>query len=101
MIELLVVVVLLAIFAAVVVVNLQGANKEIGVPAARQAIQVISKQIEVYRQVNGNWPTRIEVQWFQNYKLPVNPWVPNHPATINCDMSPTIRPSGIRATKPR
>ena len=86
LVELLVVVVLLAIFAAVVVVNLQGANKESGVPAARQAIQVISKQIDVYRQANGKWPTRIEVQWFQNYKLPVNPLVPNHSATINSDI---------------
>ena len=86
LVELLVVVVLLAIFAAVVVVNLQGADKEAGVPAARQAIQVISKQIDVYRQANGKWPTRIEVQWFQNYKLPVNPLVPNHRATINSDI---------------
>ena len=39
LVELLVVVVLLAIFAAVVVVNLQGADKEAGVPAARQAIR--------------------------------------------------------------
>ena len=69
-----------------VVVNIQGADKEAGVPSARQAIQVISKQIDVYRQANGKWPTRIEAQWFQNYKLPVNPLVPNHSATINSDI---------------
>lgn len=49
LVELLAVVVLLAIFAAVVVVNLQGADKAAGVPAARQ---VISKEIEIYRQLN-------------------------------------------------
>lgn len=93
LIELLVVAILLAIFAAVVVVNIQGADKEAGVPSARQAIQVISKQIDVYRQVNGSWPAMIDVVWFQNYKLPVNPLVPNHPATINSDIDGTNNPA--------
>lgn len=86
LIELLVVAILLAIFAAVVVVNIEGADEEAGVPSARQAIQVISKQIDLYRQVNGTWPATIDVAWFQNYKLPLNPLAPNHTANINSDV---------------
>jgi type II secretory pathway pseudopilin PulG len=89
----LVVVVLLAIFAAVVVINIQGTEKETEVPAALQVTQVISKQIDVYRQVHGKWPTRIEELWFQNYKLPVNPLVRDHPRTINSDIDGTNNPA--------
>lgn len=93
LVELLVVVVVLAIFAAVVVVNLQGADKAAAIPAAHRAIQVISKQIDVYRQMNGKWPPTIDAAWFQNYKLPVNPLMPNHSATINSDIDGSDNPA--------
>jgi len=93
LIELLLVTVLLAIFAAVVVVNVQEADNASRVASAQQAIRVISKQIDVFRQVKGSWPATIDPTWFRNYKLPLNPLVPAHPRTINNDIDGSNNPA--------
>ena len=86
LIELLVVAVLLAIFAAVSVSTVQGADEQSQLAAAQQTVRVIAGQIDVYRQVHGEWPANIDPLWFSNYKLPLNPLQPDHAHTVADDV---------------
>ena len=88
LVELLVVVVLLAIFAAAIVPSLSGRDAEAKAASAHSAVRSIARQLEQHRSSNGDWPAQVEAAWFRGYKLPVNPLQPNHPRTVQDDINP-------------
>ncbi len=85
LIEILIVAVLLAIFAAAVVPSLTSHDDDARVAAAFNLVRSIGRQIDRNRDSDGNFPARVEAAWFQGYKLPVNPLHPDHPNTIQSD----------------
>ncbi len=89
LVELLIVAVLLAIFAAAVVPNLTNHDDDARAAAAFNVVRSIGRQIDRNRDSDGNFPARVEVVWFQGYKLPANPLHPDHHNTIQSDNDQT------------
>ena len=86
LIELLIVAVLIALFAAITVPELAGSDDEARAATAFQAVRAIARQIEQHREPDGTWPGNIEPAWFRGYKLPVNPLHPDHNRDIRADV---------------
>ena len=84
--EILIVVVLLGILAAIVVPRYVNASNEANDSATRRALQVIRYQIGHYRAREIAEPALIANQWDDLYQgdylhtIPINPW--NHSSTI-------------------
>ena len=84
--ELLVVVILLAVFAAIIIPNLAGTDDEAKVAAAYKVVRTVSRQIDQNIEPDGSYPANISVEWFQGFKLPINPLHPDHPRTVQDDI---------------
>ena len=91
LLELLIVAVLLAVFAAIIVPSLTGADDEATAATAYSVVRTVGRILERKRDENGDWPANIEAEWFRGHKLPVNPFEPTHRRTIrqNIDPDPT------------
>ncbi len=74
--ELLVVAVLLAIFAAAVVPSFSGSTDDSKVSAAAAAVKAVQASVDRHYARTGEYPPDIDRAWFQAYKLPNNPYMP-------------------------
>ena len=101
LVELLIVAVVLAIFASIVVPAISGSDDEAMAATAHSVVRSVSRIIDRERGRTGSWPANIDPAWFRGHKLPVNPFVPNHPATIrsNIDPDPTEWHPAEKTTK--
>jgi len=91
------VVVILAIFAAMVYPLLFGSEDDAKVATARSSVRAIQNKIDEHRQVNGSWPTRFEASWFRGGALPRSPWTIAGGTMVNLDSTEkTPRNGGVR-----
>lgn len=86
LVEILVVVVILSVMVTIVVPMFSESNKDTKEIAAITLVKGIVEQIDVYHVTHGSWPPNIQREWFRSYKLPVNPWAPDHDKSINSDL---------------
>ena len=92
LVELLIVVVVLAIFAAFVVQSISNTEEEAQISAAQNVTKMVQRKIEEHHARYGEWPQEIPVNWFLGYKLPVNPLEPDHRKTIQNDYDRSNNP---------
>ena len=85
LVELLIVVVFIALFAATVVPALSERDEEAKIAAAQNVVRGVARQIERYRAQHDEWPPRVQAEWFRGHKLPINPLEPDHPRSIDED----------------
>lgn len=85
LIEVLIVLVLLGILAALVVPTFQDAQTPAKVAAAAYTRQAIQLEVDIYYFKNGSYPATIEPSWFGITEIPPNPFFPGHSVTINYD----------------
>lgn len=76
--ELLVVIVILAILAAIVVPKVADSNREAEVAAAKASLRAIEAKIDEHYRIHGVWPTNLDVGWFVGHRLPKSPWKAPH-----------------------
>ena len=77
LVELLVVAVLLAIFAAAIVPSYTGSTDDSKASAAAAAVRAVQASIDRHYARTGEYPPDIDSAWFQAYKLPNNPYMPH------------------------
>lgn len=93
LVELLVVAVVLAIFAAVVTASMVDADKEPKISAAHHTAKMIQKQINQHRDTKGSWPANVDLAWFRHSQPPVNPFVPEHLNNVLSDVDAVNDPN--------
>ncbi len=74
LLELLVVVVILAIIAAIVFPPIFSTQKDAEVAAAMASLKAIQVKIDQHYRMHGEWPATIERSWFVGNQLPKSPW---------------------------
>ena len=76
LVELLLVAVIVAIFAAIVVPGVLQQEDDVRLAAAQHAVKTIQKAVDREYSRTGQYPSAIDQRWFRNYKHPVNPYNP-------------------------
>jgi len=81
LVEILIVVVILAIIAALAIPYFESPNLEAEIAATRRNIQVIRQALDLYRTrlSMSQWPATLDTNWFMGNELPRNPFDPNFP----------------------
>ena len=74
LVEVLIIVIVLAILAAVVVPQFANAATAADHVAASQLVGIVQRKIGEYFAANGQWPTAIDNNWFSPPGLPTNPY---------------------------
>ncbi len=93
LLELLLVVIILAILAAIVLPGILSSDEDAEVAVAQQVVRVVRQQLDLEHGKLGRWPDNIQREWFVGGVLPKNPFVPNHPRTIQADVDGENRAS--------
>jgi prepilin-type N-terminal cleavage/methylation domain-containing protein len=78
LVELMIVVVILAILAALVLPRFASADLDARAAAASANARNIQVKIEEYSSQNGAWPATPDPNWFKSGTLPKNPFAPEH-----------------------
>jgi len=100
--EILIVVVLLGILAAITIPRLARATTDARSSAARSILRAVQSQIALHYAVNGEYPPTIDPQWFVEGKLPSNPFDPDNPISIRYSGGdPGRKHPGIKTTGDR
>lgn len=84
LVEVLIVVVILGILAAIVVPQFANASAEAQHAAATQLVGVVQRKIDEYHALRGKWPTAIDGNWFSPPGLPTNPYA-SGPASLTVE----------------
>ena len=92
LVELLIVAVVLAIFAAFVVQSIANTEVDAKISAAQNVTKMVQRKVDEHYARYGEWPQEIPVNWFLGYKLPVNPLEPEHKKTIQNDYDRSNNP---------
>lgn len=86
LIELLLVVVILSTLASIVFPPMFSSADDVEVAAAQQIVRIVRQQLDISYEQNGTWPANIQREWFIGRVLPKNPFVLEHPRTIQSDV---------------
>ncbi len=81
LVELLLVVVVLAILAAIAVPELGGPSERARSSTAAQNVAEIRTRIDIYYHQNGAYPPTLDPGWFAD-GIPENPYWPDHPTPL-------------------
>lgn len=84
-IEVLLVVVLLGILAALVVPMFSDVQMDAKIAAAAMTRAAVQQEVDIYYFQNQAYPATIDPSWFGVSEIPPNPFYPNHSVTINYD----------------
>jgi len=76
LVEILIVVALLGILAAIVIPRFATASEAARASAAAATVKQVQSKINEYHQLHGAFPTGIDADWFAGGKGPRNPWRP-------------------------
>ncbi len=78
LLELLLVVIILAILAAITVPQVVESSREAQVASAQASLHAIRIKLDEQYQLTGEWPTKIENSWFLGNTPPKSPWKSLH-----------------------
>ncbi|MBI2481099.1 MAG: type II secretion system protein [Planctomycetia bacterium] len=87
LVELVVVILIIAILAAVTFPKIINQSKEAQITAATYLVENVRTKVEEYRAVNGVWPPTVDSAWFQGRRV-VNPFEPDHTNPLYLDSDP-------------
>ncbi len=76
LVEVLIVVVVLGILAAIVVPQFAGASDSARNATAGEIVRTVQQQIALHRAKHGQFPNTIDPNWFTPPGLPQNPYLP-------------------------
>lgn len=88
LVEVVIVVLIVAILAAVALPTVINRSNEAQIVAASQVVETIRTQIEQYKAIHGQWPSTIDTSWFRGNRA-VNPFDPTHPIPFYIDSNPS------------
>lgn len=88
LVELVVVVLIIAILAAIAFPKIINESEEAQRVAAMRFVESVRTKIEEYRAIHGAWPTTVDPAWFRGQRV-INPFAPDHPTPLYLDTSPT------------
>ncbi len=87
LVEVVVVVLIIAILAAVALPTVINKSNEAQIVAASQVVERIRIKLEEYKAINGSWPTTVDSDWFHGDRI-VNPFDPTHAIPLYIDSNP-------------
>ena len=83
LVELLLVVILLGILAAVIVPSMAPMTFDTKISASAKISRIVTRLIDERFVKTGQYPEKIQVDWFAGRELPSNPFAPDHPVIID------------------
>lgn len=89
LVEILIVVIILGILAALVVPKFSNASTDSKAAAAAATCRVVQQKILEYRGTNGSYPATIDPAWFAGGNLPKSPFNPLYADPIEVDTTST------------
>ncbi len=93
LVEILIVVIILGILAALVMPKFTSASQESKAAAAAAICRNVQQKVLEYRSTHGQYPDDIDPTWFAGKALPKSPFDPTHETPIEYD---TASPESVR-----
>lgn len=87
LVEVVVVVLIIAILAAIATPTLINQSADAQILATMLAVENIRTEIELFRATQGKWPSTVDPTWFRGRRV-INPFEPMHPTPLYLDTDP-------------